>query len=251
MFFNGFIVETELYKHQGNGLPLSPEQIGTRIKEVADSLGTRKKAVEIAEVSADTLQRWFKGEVNPGLFSVGRLCDAAGYSIDWVVSGVGNKFRSQVSSVLEAQGVYASNTFKTDEFALINMYDAEVSMGDGAWHDRDNIVSQLAFRRDWLSYEGLKAEKCALILARGDSMEGTIDDGATILINLEDSVLSRDGVYVIRFDGHLLAKRLQRSYDGSVFIKSDNKAYNEIHVPADQVNNIDIVGRVAWYASTI
>lgn len=211
-----------------------------QIKVLMDEFGTGKLSA-MTEISDTMLRKWRSGSSLPGLDKLLALSDATGASLEWLTTGIGNKHYSANSA----------GNLDTDEFAKVNLYDAEVSMGSGSWNENDRVIHPIAFRRDWLKSQGLDSDKCAAILARGDSMEPTIGDGATLLIDLADNSISRDGVYVIRFDGHLLAKRLQRSFDGSVFIKSDNPAYEKVHVASSQVNDINIVGRVVWYASVI
>ncbi|AWE73158.1 putative c repressor [Pseudomonas aeruginosa] len=55
-----------------------------------------------------------------------------------------------------------------------------------------------------------------------------------------------EAIYVIRLDDHLFAKRLQRQFDGSIAIISENKAYNDMVVPKGQLSELDIIGRVIW-----
>jgi len=53
----------------------------------------------------------------------------------------------------------------------------------------------------------------------------------------------RDGVYVVRFDGNLLVKRVASQGKGQFSLLSQNLAYPPISVSADE---IDIIGRVVW-----
>jgi phage repressor protein C with HTH and peptisase S24 domain len=61
----------------------------------------------------------------------------------------------------------------------------------------------------------------------------------------------KDGIYVLRWDGGLVVKRLQRGFDGSYEIISDNPAYRPQHVPADRVGELRVIGRVAWIGHEI
>lgn len=225
------------------------ERFCDRLKFALGDKSVRSLAIS-SGMSPTVMTKYINGESTPNVERLVAIADALNASIEWLATGRSSKDYNQCSGCKEAPAQYNVDGIG-DDYELVNLYNAEVSMGGGAWNENENIVNPLAFRRDWLTNEGLKASSCAAILARGDSMSPTIEDGATLLVDLKDNYISREGVYVIRFDGTLLAKRLQRSFDGSVIIKSDNERYDKIHVPADQVNNIDIVGRVAWYASTI
>ena len=78
-------------------------------------------------------------------------------------------------------------------------------------------------------------------------MEPTLPDGATLLIDTSNTDPG-DGIYIVRIDGHLFAKRIQRFPDGSIKIKSDNTVYDPYIVGKDQVSDLDIKGKVVWYA---
>lgn len=199
-------------------------------------------------LSEGTIRNLLKGAM-PRTDNLISIANASGVTVEWLATGRGEKAYSDglVSGLVSSVDSGSIN----NEFAYINMYDAEVSMGSGAWNDDERIIYPLAFRKDWLSAEGINPEQCVAIVARGDSMEETIKDGATLLVDLTSNSIGRDGVYVIRFDGHLLAKRLQRSFDGSVLIKSDNPAYSEIKVPKEQAEELHVIGRVVWHASVI
>ncbi|WP_321276958.1 helix-turn-helix transcriptional regulator [Thiomicrorhabdus indica] len=87
-------MEKEKEIENGNSVPIQEETMGTRIKEVASSLGTRKYAAEVAGVAPDTLQRWFKGEASPSFESISRLAMEADYSMEWIKTGRGAKGRN-------------------------------------------------------------------------------------------------------------------------------------------------------------
>lgn len=133
-----------------------------------------------------------------------------------------------------------------DEFALVPLYDLEVSAGGGAITDRENIVSQIAFRRDWLRHVGLNINHLVSVSVRGDSMEPSIRDGDMLLVDTSQTDVVEDGIYVLRIDSHLLAKRLQRLVDGRLYIKSDNPAYERQELSKQDADQLEVIGRVVW-----
>jgi phage repressor protein C with HTH and peptisase S24 domain len=82
----------------------------------------------------------------------------------------------------------------------------------------------------------------------GDAMAPTLGDTDLILVDLSQPRFRQDGVYVLRRDGDLEVKRLQRGPAGSLIIKSDNSAYESTVVTRDRVG---IIGRVIWAAGWI
>ncbi|MNN26439.1 putative HTH-type transcriptional regulator [compost metagenome] len=77
-------------------------------------------------------------------------------------------------------------------------------------------------------------------------MTGLIEDDDTVMIDLSRNDLAGEAIYVILLDDHLYAKRLQRQFDGSVHIISNNPVYHDLVVPKAQLDALAIVGRVVW-----
>lgn len=225
----------------------SESELESFANRLSVAMGSRSaRSVAAACGMSDTvLRKYLNGESTPNVERLVAIAKSLDVTVEWLATG--NAEEQETSP-------YAKQFWgeqHCDEFEFVNLYDAQVSMGSGAWNDSEHILSKLAFRKDWLKQESLMADRCAAIVAKGDSMEETIKDGATLLINLDDTSISRDGIYVIMFDGHLLAKRVQRTFDGGVIIRSDNPAYSDMSVPKDQMPQLSIVGRVVWYASVL
>lgn len=235
--------------------PILVEEIGRFLDRVLEVLGEEsvRSFAHRAGIAPGTMHNILNGGL-PRLDNLIAIANAASVTVEWLATGRGFKHYSGDNDCYSGSISISedeANSEGSNEFELVNLYDAQVSMGSGAWNDSEHIISRLAFRVDWLMEQGLHAQNCATIVAKGDSMEETIKDGSTLLINLEDTEITRDGIYVIMFDGHLLAKRLQRTFDGGVIIKSDNQAYSEMQVPKERVEELRVVGRVAWFGNTI
>lgn len=86
----------------------------------------------------------------------------------------------------------------------------------------------------------------ASVLVIGDSMQPTLQDGDTIIIDRGVRELSVDAIYAVHMLGQRLVKRVQRKFDGSVVIISDNNAYERETVPRAQVGEIEVLGRMVW-----
>ncbi|PLX96698.1 MAG: hypothetical protein C0622_14210 [Desulfuromonas sp.] len=184
--------------------------------------------------------------------------------LEWLASGSGGALfgetddahsfsNNKKNNISIAEGVTEkSEEYKIiSEFVLVPRYNVQASMGGGADVHSEQVVDHLAFKRTWLKEMDLQAEHLALITAKGDSMYPTIKDGCLMLIDTRKDQSIRDGIYVLRWDGALLAKRLQRLLDGAILVKSDNPIYQEIKAEKDQVELLDIIGRVVWSGGKI
>lgn len=133
-----------------------------------------------------------------------------------------------------------------DEFGLIPVReDIEVSAGGGAVVG-DEAKSQycLAFRKDWLQNRGLKEKELHVVFARGDSMEPTISDKDSLLVNTAEKDPLDGHIYVIRSGEMLWVKRVQRLLDGSLLLISDNKVYPPMKLDLNDNCDIEVIGKV-------
>jgi phage repressor protein C with HTH and peptisase S24 domain len=99
--------------------------------------------------------------------------------------------------------------------------------------------------------KGLTANRCALLKARGDSMEPTIYDGDILLIDTSVPKIVDDSIYVLQFDHNLLVKRVQSTIPGGLVIISDNLRYPQQMIEPYYWEKVKIIGRVRWYGHEI
>lgn len=213
--------------------PFPSEGIGCfkdRLKKVIGSRSVREFSRECG-LSDATLRSYLDGNTYPTLDRLELIAKAAGMSPLELAYGVGT-----TPDVGNDQ----------DAYAFIPLYDARCSAGHGAWNERAKVLTHLAFTRYSLRKKGLKPDDLACLRNDGDSMVGLIADDDTVMIDLGRDSLEGEGVYVILLDDHLYAKRLQRQFDGTIHIISENKAYNLMVVPKDQTESLQIIGRVVW-----
>lgn len=209
-----------------------------RIRQCADMAGSGDELARLTDIPRRTLESYLSGASEPKAARLADICKAVGVDANWLLTGEGAMRPGEAGGVPPAS--------LDDEFALVTVYDVRASAGLGAAIEEENPVSSIAFRRDWLSQEGLATSGLAAVTADGDSMEPTVKDGSLLLVDTAQSDLAGNRIYVLRMDGHLYAKRLQRLTDGSIRVSSDNPAYADEVVDKDEVSKLDIIGRVVW-----
>lgn len=132
-------------------------------------------------------------------------------------------------------------------FILVPRYDVTGSMGNGHVIQSEQIVDHLAFRAEWVRTElGTSPNHLVLISAVGDSMEPTLRAHDLLLIDRSVLSVKQDSIYAFAVDGELRVKRIQRLFDGSLIIKSDNPEYTTESLTPQQAETINIIGRVVW-----
>lgn len=185
---------------------------------------------------------------------------------NWLLTGQGNApnidaqtdltYKQALSPQHQHQTQEQRNHYRVtpkswDEFELVPFYDVEASAGAGALVDQEQIAGEMAFRRDWLKEMGLQLAHCALIKARGDSMEETIHDGDLLLVDTRIDAIKDDAIYIIQSDHVLIVKRVQHALDGSLIIISDNDKYENQTISPSQADKLKVAGRVRWYGHVL
>ena len=105
----------------------------------------------------------------------------------------------------------------------------------------------IAFRRDWIrGVFDLDPKQVLLISAAGDSMEPGIRDGDLLLVDTRQAAFSEFGIYVFEARGERLVKRVQRKFDGTLYVISDNTVYQPEVISSELATEIRVIGKVVW-----
>ena len=206
----------------------------------AGNVGSVSALAKAAGISQSGIRRYFSGG-EPSRPQLIALAKAAGVSVAWLATG-DEPQQPATPSVEEAARQYVS-----DDYAFVPLYDAQCSAGGGAWNEGCRVLTHISFTRYSLRKQGLTPEHLSAIRVDGDSMEPELHSGDTVLIDHTRVTIEGEGIYVLRLDGHLYAKRLQRNFDG-VSIISANKEYERIVVPRDRLDELEVIGRAVWSA---
>ncbi|AZQ10115.1 S24 family peptidase [Shewanella khirikhana] len=138
-----------------------------------------------------------------------------------------------------------------DEFALIPGYRIQVSAGNGSLNpDQLEPVRHLAFRRKWLTYRGFNEKDLAVVWAKGDSMEPTINNNDTLVVHLGRNKPADGHIYIFRNGDELFVKRYQ-SMLGTWRLISDNAFYSPLDIAKQDQHQFEVVGQVVHIAKDI
>ncbi|MCW3482055.1 helix-turn-helix transcriptional regulator [Neisseriaceae bacterium JH1-16] len=235
--------------------PNSSGEIGKRIGLIADLFQSRTEAAAVAGVSVLSLRRYIAGEQNPPFVALSKLALAKQVSLAWLATGEGAMFDDQVRSAAAEPSPCVDTTGKAvdlEEFVFIPRYNVKAAAGHGAWPEDESPRFSMAFRRYWIEhYLRVDPAQLSVIPVKGDSMEGVLNDRDVILINHADAE-AMNGVYVLRIDGHLVVKRVQRLPGNLLEVKSANEAYTPFTIDlARQTDDFAVIGRVVWFGRQI
>ena len=149
---------------------------------------------------------------------------------------------------LKAQNIYETGALPTPKgYINIDYYEIEVSAGYGALVVNEEKSTDLIFRESFIHNEiGVNPKNIFLMPVKGDSMYPTLKNGALVMVHSVDQI-GGDGIYVFRYDGQLMVKRLQFSKEGLKVI-SDNDAYEPWSLSRGEISSCDfeIIGEVVW-----
>lgn len=223
-------------------------ELSDRIKIVRDSTGKSQKDMALAlDVSLSALQSYESGRQFPG----GKVFEALarmGFDTNWLLTGDGEMKRGATAYPLAESLKTADITGEHGEgFVQVPRYEVAASAGGGAIIHSEQIVDYLSFRADWVRNSlGVSVQDLALINVKGDSMEPVLSSEDLILVDMRIRGVEDNAIYVLQFNGVLLVKRLQRRFDGSVVIMSDNPRYTPETLSGDAVEALKVIGRVVW-----
>ena len=215
-----------------------------------DEARQAKIAADIDMTIAGFSRIWNEGGL-PKSETLKKIKQLKGCSIDWLLTGEGYPFphsEAPKATATDTQG----NPVDIDEFVFVPRYDIQAAAGHGQLVGDEQPMFAMAFRRYWIeNYVTRDIKNLSVISVKGDSMEGVLNDGDTILIN-HGQTTPRDGLYVLRLNENLLVKRLQLIPGGIVNVISANEAYPTFEIDLkNPTDDVAIIGRVEWFGRSI
>jgi phage repressor protein C with HTH and peptisase S24 domain len=133
-----------------------------------------------------------------------------------------------------------------DYYDFIPMAEAHLSTGGGAFVLSESVKNYFAFRKDWLRKVATSVRNLVLMNVRGHSMEPTIQEGDTVLIDTGRKRIYDGCIYALGQGETVVIKRLELLAGMRVRIISDNRTeFPPYEVP---LRDLRILGQIIWYA---
>ena len=130
--------------------------------------------------------------------------------------------------------------------AAVEVMELRAAAGSGAEVLDETVVGRIWFQRDWLDARAIDPTQAVIIGVRGESMEPTLPDGCSILVDRSRRRRRNDHIYVLRTGDGIVVKRLARSADGWQVV-SDHPAWETIAWPDDA----EVIGEVGWMLRSV
>jgi phage repressor protein C with HTH and peptisase S24 domain len=222
---------------------------GARLKLVVAQWPSADRLARATGVSPSAFRKWLKGEAEPSRDRLVALANTAGVSVAWLAQGEGPE-PDLVSLDARAHSPNLSGADKA-QFLLLPKVAVAAAAGAGQ-QPVDGATEFIGFRHDWLRATfNRKAEDVMLETAVGDSMAPLIGNGDLLLVDTTDQTVRNFGVYVLEVRDERLVKRVQRKFDGSLILISDNTRYQPEEIAPHLAREVRIVGRVIWRGSVM
>lgn len=218
-------------------------EFAARIEEAIKIAGGVAPLARAAGVSRGSIDNWRGGSVDPSLTNILAVSEAVGLSAEWLFSGSGPMLASEVR---RSDSVARSAT----PIMEVPRYNAAASAGHGAFVKYAEKLDYIPFTADFMFKRlgRLKTDGLIIVDAAGDSMEPTIGDGDLIMIDTDKKQLTA-AIYAFTFEDSFYVKRLNNLPD-AIKATSDNKEYDPFIIEREQMNRVDILGRVVWVGHT-
>lgn len=128
--------------------------------------------------------------------------------------------------------------------------DVSVSCGNGVYVYDESQTAVYPVSEFLLKSLGASLTETDIIFASGDSMLPEIKDGDALMVDKSKKDVIDGQIYIIRSDGQLLCKRLQKIPPMKIKIVSDNQKYDPYYIDFSKVIDFDfeVIGRVLWYS---
>lgn len=106
-----------------------------------------------------------------------------------------------------------------------------------------------AYSLDYLAARGLNRNKLLSIRQIDKSMTGVIEEGAEVLLDLEQQAVRGADLFGIAVAGHIWIRFIRPEMNGTYTIAATNNSqYADQNLSAEQFKDIDVIGRVARIA---
>lgn len=198
------------------------------------SAGNKKQFAELSGKSASHIYKICRGVSRPSMTYLQSLYDEFQIDLNWLLTG-------------ESASEQATGRALNKDLVHAPLFDVQASAGAGLAVNSEEITDNFAFNKRWLSSQlRVNSDNIAFIEVRGDSMQPTLYDGDMVLIDLSDQQVRSKGVYLLKGEGELMAKRVSRDSDGNFHVSSDNDQYPSWRIDAKDLQENPIAGRVVW-----
>ena len=155
--------------------------------------------------------------------------------------------QAPVQAIGESRANYDTSNYDPSDRSPVRLMEVASAAGVGAEVYDETPIGLLWFRNDWLLSHSIDPEQSNIIRVRGESMEPTLPDGCSILVDRKRREPHQGRIYVMRTEDGLVVKRAGKDAEGNLQIESDNEDWK----PVPWSRDTEVIGEVRWVARTL
>ena len=154
--------------------------------------------------------------------------------------------QAPVQAIAESRTDYDPSNYEPSDRSPVRLEEVASAAGVGAEVYDETPVGLLWFRNDWLVSHSIDPEQSNIISVRGASMEPTLPDGCSILVDRKRREPQEGRIYVMRTEEGLVVKRLGLDEEGRWELLSDSPDWRATPMS----HGTEIIGEVRWLGRT-
>ncbi|MGK7345428.1 MAG: LexA family transcriptional regulator [Candidatus Nitrospinota bacterium M3_3B_026] len=206
-----------------------------RMEYIAMMAGNATALSKKSGVSRRAVGLYLSGKSDPTRKRLVAMAKAAGVTVEWLATGEGPIQR----------GGRPRET--AEDFLYVPFFDAGTLWDGTSLPRRSGGGASFPLDDEWIKNRLRdNSHSLVMITVSGDCMEPTINSGDILLLDIGQRDIVFDAIYALREGRAVVARRVQRMYDGRVKVKCDNTAYEDQVIPKNGTGAVDILGRVVW-----
>jgi phage repressor protein C with HTH and peptisase S24 domain len=222
-------------------------QFGQRCKAARGAREINDVAATVG-VHRNTIWNMERGDSLPDAFELEVLAKEYNTTPARLLGGDAGKTSRQSAAV--PHGVRA---VQVAELIYVPLFDPREQADGVAFNDAGSVLAMRPFDAQFIRYDlGIAHDDLAMFGVVGASMEPWLHAKDAVLADLRDRDALTEGVHLIRLDGALLMKKLQRLPGKILRVSSYNPAYEPFDIQGHEPAGRDfaVLGRVRWAGVT-
>lgn len=205
--------------------------------------GNQSELARFVQVSPQAVQKWIAGESEPRGANLTRAAQFLGVTPAYLKFGTGIEDIAHALPQDYAPVVPYDND--NPEFVEIRKVKLSLQAGIVGFAVESEVVDgrPISYNRHWLQEQGLDPKDLIAIKVKGESMEPSLYEGDTVVINTADRI-PKDGVaFAINYEGESVVKRMERDV-GEWWLSSDNPDKSRYSRKICRGKECIIIGRI-------
>ncbi len=197
--------------------------------------GRQAELASRMKLTPKAVSKWFNGETVPRPDKMEKLAKILGTTAAYL------------HGFSDEDGIKENHMAVAESYYRVDVLDVQASAGPGTFIT-DTFVEKIraieyTTEQARSLFNGREASSVKVITVSGDSMEGTINPGDEIFVDISVHRFEGDGIYVFVYDKTLHVKRLQMQ-KSRIAVISDNSIYEKWYIEQADETCLYIMAKV-------